>query len=117
MSDFVYSNISLMHFFIFFFIFFFFLFLLLFFFVFCFLFFFLLLLFSLYTLNDSVQSILSSPKIHSAFAIPNARLSAADTVLQLVKIYEPRHDKTCLREFPTRPDTNRPAHCTATEAS
>ena len=23
--------------------------------------------------------------------------------------YEPRHDKTCLREFPTRPDTNRPA--------
>ena len=22
---------------------------------------------------------------------------------------EPRHDKTCLREFPTRPDTNRPA--------
>ena len=24
-------------------------------------------------------------------------------------IYEPRHDKTCLREFPTRPDTNRPA--------
>ena len=23
--------------------------------------------------------------------------------------YEPWHDKTCLREFPTRPDTNRPA--------
>ena len=23
--------------------------------------------------------------------------------------YEPRHDKTCLREFPTRPATNRPA--------
>ena len=23
--------------------------------------------------------------------------------------YEPRHDKTCLREFSTRPDTNRPA--------
>ena len=22
--------------------------------------------------------------------------------------YEPRHNKTCLREFPTRPDTNRP---------
>ena len=22
---------------------------------------------------------------------------------------EPRHDKMCLREFPTRPDTNRPA--------
>ena len=22
---------------------------------------------------------------------------------------EPRHDKTCLREFPTRPDSNRPA--------
>ena len=22
---------------------------------------------------------------------------------------EPRHDMTCLREFPTRPDTNRPA--------
>ena len=22
---------------------------------------------------------------------------------------EPQHDKTCLREFPTRPDTNRPA--------
>ena len=24
-------------------------------------------------------------------------------------IYEPRHDKTCLREFPTRPDTNQPS--------
>ena len=24
-------------------------------------------------------------------------------------IIEPRHDKTCFREFPTRPDTNRPA--------
>ena len=24
-------------------------------------------------------------------------------------LYEPRHDKMCLREFPTRPDTNRPA--------
>ena len=24
-------------------------------------------------------------------------------------IIEPRHDKTCLREFPTRPDTNRTA--------
>ena len=23
--------------------------------------------------------------------------------------HEPRHNKTCLREFPTRPDTNRPA--------
>ena len=23
--------------------------------------------------------------------------------------YEPRHDKTCIQEFPTRPDTNRPA--------
>ena len=27
----------------------------------------------------------------------------------VVTIIEPRHDKTCLREFPTRPDTNRPA--------
>ena len=25
-----------------------------------------------------------------------------------VLTYEPRHDKTCLREFPTRPDTNQP---------
>ena len=24
------------------------------------------------------------------------------------KIIEPRHEKTCLRDFPTRPDTNRP---------
>ena len=23
-------------------------------------------------------------------------------------VFEPRHDKTCLLEFPTRPDTNRP---------
>ena len=23
--------------------------------------------------------------------------------------YEPRHEKTCLREFPTTPDTNQPA--------
>ena len=28
-------------------------------------------------------------------------------------MYEPRHDKTCLREFPTRPDTNRPAQIEA----
>ena len=27
----------------------------------------------------------------------------------LSKLFEPRHEKTCLREFPTRPDTNRPA--------
>ena len=27
----------------------------------------------------------------------------------LVNINEPRHDKMCLREFPTWPDTNRPA--------
>ena len=27
----------------------------------------------------------------------------------IVRITEPRHDKTCIREFPTRPDTNRPA--------
>ena len=33
----------------------------------------------------------------------------------LYNIYEPRRDKTCLREFPTRPD-NKPA-CAATEAS
>ena len=25
------------------------------------------------------------------------------------QIYEPRHDKMCLRAFPSRPDTNRPA--------
>ena len=25
------------------------------------------------------------------------------------KTFEPRHDKMCLREFPTRLDTNRPA--------
>ena len=29
--------------------------------------------------------------------------------IQHMKIYEPRHDKMCLREFPTRPDTKRPA--------
>ena len=28
----------------------------------------------------------------------------------LCKVYEPRHEKTCLRVFPTRPDTNRSAH-------
>ena len=32
-----------------------------------------------------------------------------------IYVFEPRLDKTCLREFPTRPDTNRP--CAATEAS
>ena len=26
-----------------------------------------------------------------------------------INVYDPRHDKTCLREFPTTPDTNRPA--------
>ena len=26
-----------------------------------------------------------------------------------VSLCEPRHDKMCLKEFPTRPDTNRPA--------
>ena len=30
-------------------------------------------------------------------------------LLKLLDIYEPRHDKMCLREFPTRPDTNRSA--------
>ena len=40
--------------------------------------------------------------------------SWTDTIKpSLVKIslllFEPRHDKTCLREFPTRHDTNRPA--------
>ena len=28
---------------------------------------------------------------------------------RIVKEYWPRHDKMCLRESPTRPDTNRPA--------
>ena len=27
----------------------------------------------------------------------------------ILNVYEPRQDKTCLREFPTRPDTNRSA--------
>ena len=30
-------------------------------------------------------------------------------LLHVLFIYEPRHNKTCLWEFPTRPDTNRPA--------
>ena len=29
--------------------------------------------------------------------------------VSILYLYEPRHDKMCLREFPTRPDTNRPA--------
>ena len=32
-----------------------------------------------------------------------------DRALTTEDIYEPRHDKTRLRKFPTRPDTNRPA--------
>ena len=28
---------------------------------------------------------------------------------QMGNVNEPRHEKTCFREFPTRPDTNRPA--------
>ena len=31
------------------------------------------------------------------------------TIISLILLFEPRHDKTCLREFPTRPDTQRPA--------
>ena len=31
------------------------------------------------------------------------------TVTNLGKIIEPRHEKICLREFPTRPDRNRSA--------
>ena len=37
-------------------------------------------------------------------------LYPGQSYFQLVPfIYEPRHDKTYFREFPTRPDTNRPA--------
>ena len=31
------------------------------------------------------------------------------SVLIIALSFEPRHDKMCLREFPTRPDTTRPA--------
>ena len=31
------------------------------------------------------------------------------TEASTVQIYEPRHEKMCLREFPTRSDSNRPA--------
>ena len=37
------------------------------------------------------------------------RLTRLILGIKMIKISEPRHDKTCLREFPTRPDTNRPA--------
>ena len=40
----------------------------------------------------------------------NSQLSECQEVeLQGLPIHEARHDKTCLREFPIRPDTNRPA--------
>ena len=38
------------------------------------------------------------------------KVSAFPPVLHTCEnAYEPRHDKTCLRESPTRPDTNWPA--------
>ena len=32
-----------------------------------------------------------------------------ENFLKHLNLYEPQHEKTCLREFPTRPDINRPA--------
>ena len=43
------------------------------------------------------QNLISSSKF--SVIIINAKLY----------VLQPRHDKMCLREFPTRPDTNRPA--------
>ena len=36
-------------------------------------------------------------------------LHSSDIPAFVYEIPEPRHDKICLREFPTRPDTNRHA--------
>ena len=40
---------------------------------------------------------------------PSQGTGISSTLRDSRNSFEPRHDKTCLREFPTRPDTNRPA--------
>ena len=44
-----------------------------------------------------------------SFLISHSLVHVIRTLTYDANIIEPRHDKTCLREFPTRPDTNWPA--------
>ena len=48
---------------------------------------------------------------HLSVFWPLLSMQMADSLIQKegANIIEPRHDKMCLREFPTRPDTNQPA--------
>ena len=39
----------------------------------------------------------------------NSLLHVTLILLLVVRVFEPRHDKKCLREFPTRSGTKRPA--------
>ena len=45
------------------------------------------------------------PEVQETFMDIFGQLATTSDILDS---YEPRHDKTCLRDFPTRPDTNRP---------
>ena len=44
----------------------------------------------------------------SGFKLLTQHASGKRSALEWGQLYEPRHNKMCLREFPTRPDTNRP---------
>ena len=56
-------------------------------------------------INDSANMCTRFPSIAIFCIVISAQISKFSTG---EVIFEPRHDKTCLREFPTRPDTNRP---------
>ena len=64
------------------------------------------------TMNYSVspwQSIFSASEYFTASDIEVNQIKVCMLLCPWVYIFEPRHDKTCLRESPTRPDTNQPA--------
>ena len=57
----------------------------------------------------ALSSDVSREQIQERKLNPSGCISTLRLHLHLFNAYEPRHDKTCLRGFPTRPDTNRPA--------
>ena len=61
------------------------------------------------TLSRTVPSRVYEAWIFLIFVSFTGNKKTSPIQLRNDTIIEPRHDKMCLREFPTRPDTNRPA--------
>ena len=60
---------------------------------------------------DSLKTVIhyhQKPYVPSVTGLHRSRISSILSAISKNSC-EPRHDKTCLWEFPTRPDTNRPA--------